>query len=86
MRRVNRVFTNPLMGTFAWLVPPLAVVHHAGRKSGRPYRTPVVAFKAAAPHLPAIARPVFRAADFPGYVILDFETAKSRHAAKRSRR
>jgi len=45
MRRVNRVLTNPLMGTFAWLVPPLAVVHHVGRKSGRPYRTPVVAFR-----------------------------------------
>ena len=24
--------------------PPLAVVHHVGRKSGRAYRTPVVAF------------------------------------------
>ena len=36
--------TNPLMGTFAWLVPPLAVVRHVGRKSGRHYRTPVVAF------------------------------------------
>ena len=47
MRRVNRVFTNPLMGTFAWLVPPLAVVHHVGRTSGRPYRTPVVAFSSA---------------------------------------
>lgn len=45
MRRVNRVFTNPLMGTFAWLVPPLAVVHHVGRTSGRSYRTPVVAFR-----------------------------------------
>jgi deazaflavin-dependent oxidoreductase (nitroreductase family) len=44
MRRVNRVFTNPLMGTFAGFVPPLAVVHHVGRRSGRPYRTPVVAF------------------------------------------
>jgi len=44
MRRINRVFTNPLMGTFAWLVPPLAVVHHVGRTSGRAYRTPVVAF------------------------------------------
>jgi deazaflavin-dependent oxidoreductase (nitroreductase family) len=44
MRRVNRVFTNPLMRTFAWLVPPLAVVHHVGRKSGRQYRNPVVAF------------------------------------------
>jgi deazaflavin-dependent oxidoreductase (nitroreductase family) len=48
MRRVNRVFTNPLMGTLAWLVPPLAVVHHTGRKSGRSYRTPVVALPSAA--------------------------------------
>jgi deazaflavin-dependent oxidoreductase (nitroreductase family) len=45
MRRVNRVFTNPVMGTFAWLVPPLAVVQHVGRKSGRRYRSPVVAFR-----------------------------------------
>ncbi len=44
MRRVNRVFTNPVLGTFAWLVPPLAVVSHVGRKSGRHYRSPVVAF------------------------------------------
>jgi len=43
MRRVNRVVTNPLMGTFAWLVPPFAVVHHVGRKSGRSYRSPVLA-------------------------------------------
>jgi deazaflavin-dependent oxidoreductase (nitroreductase family) len=43
MRHVNRVFTNPLLGTMAWLVPPFAVLHHVGRKSGRQYRTPVVA-------------------------------------------
>ena len=48
MRRVNRVLTNPLMGTFAWLVPPLAVVHHVGRKTGHAYRTPVVAFRSRA--------------------------------------
>ena len=48
MRSVNRVFTNPLMGTFAWLVPPLAIVRHVGRKSGKPYRTPVVAFRSSA--------------------------------------
>jgi deazaflavin-dependent oxidoreductase (nitroreductase family) len=47
MRRVNRVFTNPLLGTIAWLLPPLAVVHHVGRKSGRQYRSPVVAFGSA---------------------------------------
>jgi deazaflavin-dependent oxidoreductase (nitroreductase family) len=45
MRRVNRVVTNPVLGTVAWIVPPFAVVHHVGRKSGRRYRTPVVAFR-----------------------------------------
>lgn len=47
MRRVNRVVTNPVLGTIAWIVPPLAVVHHVGRRSGRRYRTPVVAFRSA---------------------------------------
>jgi deazaflavin-dependent oxidoreductase (nitroreductase family) len=122
MRRVNRVFTNPLMGTFAWLLPPLAVVHHVGRKSGRRYRTPVVAFRTATgfvipmtygrdvdwarnlvkarsgelvqmgrrfrlrhprvvggqvaySHLPAGVRSALRAADFPGYVLMDLEQA-----------
>src|SRR5512143_1128499 len=129
MRRVNRVFTNPLMGTFAWFAPPLAVLHHVGRTSVRSYRTPVVAFrsdagfvipmtygrdvdwarnivrahgcditqmgqrvsvhnprivgfKAAEPHLPAIVRPALRAADFPGYVLLDLDTGRSRGAGK----
>jgi len=45
MRRVNRVFTNPLLGTIAWLVPPLAVIQHRGRRTGQRYRTPVVAFR-----------------------------------------
>jgi deazaflavin-dependent oxidoreductase (nitroreductase family) len=133
MRDVNRVFTNPLMRTFAWFVPPLAVVHHAGRKSGRRYRTPVVAFrtaagfvipmtygrdvdwarnlvhakgcelqqmgerfalrnprivgfKAAEPHLPAVARPLLRLADFPGYVLLDLGTERSDRTGKRTSR
>ena len=47
MRQVNRIFTNPLLRTFASRVPPLAVVHHVGRKSGRSYHTPVVAFPSA---------------------------------------
>src|SRR5262245_5871596 len=45
MRHVNRVFTNPVLGTVAWLLPPMAVVHHVGRKSGRAYRSPVIAFR-----------------------------------------
>ena len=136
MRRVNRVITNPLIATFAWLVPPLAVVHHVGRRSGRSYRTPVVAFggaagfvipmtygrdvdwarnivrargctiermgqrfrlqnprivgfKAAEPHLPAAVRPVLRAANFPGFVLLDRHVEKApgaRHQRSGSRR
>ena len=131
MRRVNRVFTNPILGSVAWLVPPLAVVDHVGRKSGRRYRTPVVAFrtatgfvipmtygrdvdwarnllksrgceimqlgqrfslrnprvvdtKTAYPRIPAGVRSVLRAADLPGYVLLDFHTQGSRQAASRS--
>ncbi len=131
MRRVNRVFTNPLMRTFAWLVPPLAVVHHVGRTSGRSYRTPVVAFPsaqgfvipmtygrdvdwarnlvaahggeveqrgrrvalrnprivafgAAEARLPAALRPVFRAMDLPGYVLLDRHGNARKRAGRKS--
>ncbi len=45
MRHVNRVLTNPIMGPLARVMPPLAVVHHVGRTSGRNYSTPVVAFR-----------------------------------------
>ena len=44
MRRINRVFTNPLMRPLAGRLPPLAIAHHVGRKSGRRYQTPVLAF------------------------------------------
>lgn len=43
--RFNRVVTNRVQGVYAWLVPPWAVVVHRGRRSGRPYRTPVFAFR-----------------------------------------
>lgn len=43
--RFNLRVTNPIQGTYAWLLPPWAVVVHQGRKSGRTYRTPVQAFK-----------------------------------------
>lgn len=121
------------MRTIAWLVPPLAVVHHVGRKSGRSYESPVVAFrsdegfvvpmtygrdvdwarnivsargceigqlgqrfrlhnprivdfKVAEPHLPAFVRPALRAADFPGYVLLDFESTKSSRGTRKKQR
>ena len=45
LARFNRVITNPIQRQWAWLLPPWAVVHHRGRRSGRAYRTPVFAFK-----------------------------------------
>lgn len=39
----NRAVTNPIQGTYAWLIPPWAVLVHRGRTSGRLYRTPVMA-------------------------------------------
>ena len=45
LARINRVVTNPIQGQWAWLLPPWAIVCHRGRRSGRLYRTPVLAFK-----------------------------------------
>jgi len=133
MRGVNRVFTNPLMMTVAGYLPPLAIVHHVGRKSGKRYRTPIVALptdkgfaipmtygrdvdwarnlvaagggeierlgqrialrhprivgmQAAASLLPAAVRPVFRLADFPGYVLLESGKAAKGTAKPHRRR
>jgi deazaflavin-dependent oxidoreductase (nitroreductase family) len=44
MARVNRRVTNPILRPVARSVPPLAIVEHQGRRSGRLYRTPVLAF------------------------------------------
>jgi deazaflavin-dependent oxidoreductase (nitroreductase family) len=44
LARFNRVGPNRVMRLWAPYVPPLAVVTHIGRSSGRVYRTPVMAF------------------------------------------
>lgn len=44
LARLNKVVTNPVMGLWAPYLPPWAVVHHRGRRTGRPYRTVVFAF------------------------------------------
>jgi len=43
--RFNKRVNNPIQLSWAWLLPPWAIVIHRGRKSGREYRTPVVAFR-----------------------------------------
>jgi deazaflavin-dependent oxidoreductase (nitroreductase family) len=43
--RFNKYFTNRLTLRVAGYLPGFAIVSHVGRKSGRPYRTPVNAFR-----------------------------------------
>jgi len=43
--RFNKVVNNRVQGLYAWLLPPWAVILHRGRRSGRTYRTPLLAFK-----------------------------------------
>ncbi|MER7541675.1 nitroreductase family deazaflavin-dependent oxidoreductase [Actinomadura sp.] len=43
--RFNKAVTNRIQGVYAPYVPPLAVIVHRGRRSGREYRTPVTAFR-----------------------------------------
>ncbi|MHA7132663.1 PNPOx family protein [Oerskovia turbata] len=44
--RTNRRRLNPLVLRVSASVPPFATVHHRGRRSGRQYATPVMAFRA----------------------------------------
>ena len=43
--RFNKLINNRLQGVYAWILPPWAVILHRGRRSGRPYRTPLLAFR-----------------------------------------
>ena len=45
MRHVNKVALNKVTLNLAPWLPGLGVVVHRGRKSGRPYRTPVNVFR-----------------------------------------
>ncbi|MEX3644347.1 nitroreductase family deazaflavin-dependent oxidoreductase [Mycolicibacterium porcinum] len=42
--QVNKYVANPLQRLWAPWLPYMAVIEHTGRKSGKPYRTPVMAF------------------------------------------
>lgn len=45
--RTNRYVANPIVRTFAGRIPPFAIVFHRGRKSGRVYQTPIMAYRTA---------------------------------------
>ena len=45
IRHLNKVFTNPILGRLAGArIGPFALIRHRGRKSGKPYATPVLVF------------------------------------------
>lgn len=44
LARLNRYTINPLMRLYAARIPPFAIVEHVGRRTGKTYRTPLMAF------------------------------------------
>ena len=45
LARVNRRVANPVIGRVVPVMPGFGAVVHRGRRSGREYRTPVMAFR-----------------------------------------
>ncbi|KUI44205.1 peptidase [Mycobacterium sp. IS-1590] len=44
LARFNRRVTNPIQRLWAGWAPSMGILEHTGRKSGRPYRTPLTVF------------------------------------------
>src|SRR3954454_14215409 len=44
LARFNRYFTNPIQRMWAGYAPTMGILEHVGRKSGKPYRTPLTVF------------------------------------------
>jgi deazaflavin-dependent oxidoreductase (nitroreductase family) len=56
LAHVNRRVTNPITRTtVAGRLPWFGIVLHTGRRSGRPYRTPVMAFRTGDGYLIAVS-------------------------------
>jgi deazaflavin-dependent oxidoreductase (nitroreductase family) len=43
--RFNKLINNRVQRPYSWVLPPWSVIVHRGRRSGRLYRTPVLAFR-----------------------------------------
>ena len=44
LARFNRYVTNPIQRLWAGFAPGMGILEHVGRKSGKPYRTPLNVF------------------------------------------
>ncbi|MGC2654282.1 MAG: nitroreductase family deazaflavin-dependent oxidoreductase [Mycobacterium sp.] len=55
LARFNRHVTNPIQRLWAGRLPPFGILEHVGRRSGKPYRTPLNVFPAEVDGKPGLA-------------------------------
>ncbi|MCV7075571.1 nitroreductase family deazaflavin-dependent oxidoreductase [Mycobacterium szulgai] len=55
LARFNRYVTNPIQRLWAGWIPLHGILLHVGRRSGKPYRTPLIVFTAEVEGRPAVA-------------------------------
>ncbi len=55
LARFNRHVTNPIQRMWAGWAPTMGILEHVGRRSGRPYRTPLTVFNASVDGQDAVA-------------------------------
>ncbi|WP_406817186.1 nitroreductase family deazaflavin-dependent oxidoreductase [Mycobacterium sp. M23085] len=55
LARFNRRVTNPIQRMWAGRLPLFGIVEHVGRRSGKPYRTPVNVFNTEVDGKPGVA-------------------------------
>jgi deazaflavin-dependent oxidoreductase (nitroreductase family) len=58
LARFNRHVTNPIQRMWAGWLPGLGILEHVGRRSGKPYRTPLGVFTAEIDGKPGVAIPL----------------------------
>src|ERR1700722_7362648 len=55
LARFNRHVTNPIQRMWAGWAPSFGILEHIGRRSGKPYRTPLTVFNAEVDGKPGVA-------------------------------
>ncbi|OBF81645.1 peptidase [Mycobacterium sp. 852002-51163_SCH5372311] len=58
LARFNRYVTNPIQRLWAGRLPGYAIIEHVGRRSGKPFRTPVNAFTTSVDGKPGVVVPL----------------------------
>ncbi|CAJ1493732.1 nitroreductase family deazaflavin-dependent oxidoreductase [[Mycobacterium] kokjensenii] len=55
LARFNRYVTNPIQRMWAGWAPSFGILEHVGRRSGKPYRTPLTVFGTSEDGRPGVA-------------------------------